>query len=72
MPSALADLVGLVSLEAVKGELVLLGEDRDRTDAEFVGRAEDADGDFGPVGDKNLGDRHALSFRRKPPETAHT
>ena len=29
-PQPLADLVGLVGLEAVEGELVLLGEDRDR------------------------------------------
>ena len=45
-PQALADLVGLVGLEAVQGELVLLGEDRDRLHAQLVGGAEDADGDL--------------------------
>ena len=42
--------IGLVRLEAVDGEAVLLGEDRDRAQAEFVGGAEDADGDFAAVG----------------------
>ena len=60
-PEALADLVGLVGLEAVEGELVLLGEDRDGPDAELVGRPEDADGDLRPVGDENLPDCHASS-----------
>ena len=62
----LADLVGLVGLEAVEGELVLLGEDRDRAEPQFVRRAEDTDGDFGPVGDENLGDRHASAHGKQP------
>ena len=53
----LADLVGFVGLEAVEGELVLFGEDRDRAHAQFIGRAEDADGDFGSIGDENFLDR---------------
>ena len=52
----LADLVGLVRLEPVQGELVLLGEHRHGGDAELVGRAEDANGDLRPVGDKDLAD----------------
>ena len=50
------DLVGLVGLEAVQRELVLLGLDRDGLDAELVGGAEHADGDLGAVGDEDLGD----------------
>ena len=58
-PRPPADLIGLVGLEAVEGELVLLGEDGDRLDAEFGRGAEDADGDLGTVGDEDLADRHA-------------
>ncbi len=56
---ALADLIGLVGLEPVEGELVFLGKDRDGADAELVGGAEDADRDLRSVGDENLGDGHA-------------
>ncbi len=59
------DLVGLVRLEPVEGELVLLGEDRHGGAAELVGGAEDADGDLRAVGDEDLGDRHASPFRGK-------
>ena len=55
---ALADLIGLVGLEAVQRELVLLGEDRDRAQPQFIGGAEHADGDFRPVSDENLLDCH--------------
>ena len=58
-PLALADLVGLVGLEAMEGELVLLGEDGDGADAQLVRRAEDANGDLGTVGNQDLLDRHA-------------
>ena len=53
---ALADLVGLVDLEAVQRQLVLFGEDGDGADGEFIGGAQDADGDFGAVGDEQLAD----------------
>ena len=54
----LADLIGLVGLEAVERELVLLGIDRDRRDAEFGGRAENSDGDLGAVGDEQAAEGH--------------
>ena len=53
-PEPLADPVGLVGLEAVQAELVLLGEDRDGRHAELVRGARDADGDLAAVGDENL------------------
>ena len=52
------DLIALVGLEAVQRIFVLLGPDGDRLQAELVGGAEDADGDFGTVGDEDLGDGH--------------
>ena len=55
----LADLIGLVRLEAMEGELVLLGEHRDRAAAELIGGAQHADGDFRAVGDEDFLDRHA-------------
>ena len=55
--AGLADPIGLVGLEAVQGEAVLVGVDRDGADAEFVGRAEDADGDLAAVGDEQLLER---------------
>jgi len=56
---ALADLVGLVGLEAVEGELVFLREDRDGLQSQLIGRAEDADRDLRAVCDENLADCHA-------------
>src|SRR4029453_5910130 len=50
--STLADLVGLVRLETVQRELVLLRIDGDRRDAQLGRSAKDADGDFGAVGDE--------------------
>ena len=47
-----ADLIGLVRLEAVQRELVLLGIDRDRRNAQFGRGAEHADGDFAAIGDE--------------------
>ena len=57
-PLAPADLIGLVGLEAVQRELVLLGIDRDRLDAELGRRAEHPDRDLGTVGDKNAPKRN--------------
>jgi hypothetical protein len=62
MPSAvgldgaepLADAVGLVRLEAVEAELVLLGVDGDGALAQLGRRAHDADGDLATVGDQDL------------------
>jgi hypothetical protein len=54
---AAADLVGFIGLEAVQGVFVLLGPDRDGTQIKFVGGAKDANRDFGPVGDEDLGYR---------------
>ena len=54
---ALADQIGLVGLEAVQRQLVLFGIDGDGLDAELVGGAEHADGDFAAVGDEDLLDR---------------
>ncbi len=50
----LADPVGLVGLEAVEAELVLLGVDRDRLQPELVGGAHHADRDLAAVGDQDL------------------
>ena len=53
-PEPLADAIGLVRLEAVQAELVLLGEDRDRALAHLVGGPHDPDGDLAAVGDQDL------------------
>ena len=53
-PQPLADPVGLVRLEAVQAQLVLLGIDRDGALAHLVGRAHHPDGDLAPVCDKDL------------------
>jgi hypothetical protein len=62
----LADLVGLVGLEPVERQLVLLGIDRNRPLAQLVGRPHDADRDFAAIGDEDLlefghGVRNSLS-----------
>ena len=46
---ALADQIGLVGLEAVQREAILLRIDGDGAHAQFVGGAEDADGDFAAI-----------------------
>ena len=51
-----AHQIRFVCLEAMEGEAILVGVDRDGADAEFVGRAEHADGDLAAVGHKQLGD----------------
>ncbi len=52
-----AHLVGFVGLEAVQGVAILVGVDGHGANAELMGRAEHADGDFATVGDQNLADR---------------
>ena len=60
--AGLADAIGFIGLEAVQGEAVFMRVDGDRADAEFVGGAEDANGDLAAVGDQQLldgpGNRH--------------
>ncbi len=55
---ATANLVGFVSLESVQSELVFLGVDRDRPDAQFRGSPEDPDGNFTAIGNEKATDRH--------------
>ncbi len=62
-PQPGADTIGLVGLEPVQRELVLLGIDRDRALAELVGGAQDADGDLAAVGDQDLFE-HWVPFPR--------
>ena len=50
----LADLIGLIGLEAVQAQLVLFGIDRHGAFAQFIGRAHDTDGDLAAVGDEDL------------------
>src|SRR6202035_4940106 len=47
-----SDQIGLVSLEAVQAEAFLVGEHRDRADAQFGGRTENPDRDFAAIGDQ--------------------
>ena len=62
---AAADLVGLVGLEAVQRELVLLGEDADRLDAQLVRGAKNPDGDLRAVRDQNLSDFRQYGPRKR-------
>ena len=55
--AGLADAVGLVRLEAVQGEAVFVRIDGHGADAQFVGRAKDANGDFAAVGDEQFANR---------------
>jgi hypothetical protein len=50
-----ADLIAFVRLEAVQREFVFLGPDGHRFYAKLIGRTEHADGDFGTVGNQDLG-----------------
>ncbi|UIY26308.1 hypothetical protein LZK76_23880 [Rhizobium leguminosarum] len=52
---AATDLVALVRLEAVKRQLVLFRPDRHGFYSKLVGRAEHANGNFGAIGNENLG-----------------
>ena len=60
--AGLADAIGLVGLEAVQGEAVFVRVDGDGADAEFVGRAKDANGDLAAVGDEQLADLGHRTF----------
>ena len=51
-----ADQIRLFRLEAVKRVSVLVRIDRHRTDAQFVGRAEDTNRDLATIGDEELFD----------------
>jgi hypothetical protein len=51
-----ADGVGFVGFESVQCESVFVRVDRYGTDPEFVGAAEDTDGDFAAVGSKDASD----------------
>ena len=53
-PEPLADPVGLVRLEAMQAQLVLLGEDGDGPLAHLVGGAHHPDGDLAAIGDEDL------------------
>ncbi len=44
--------VGLVGLESVQGEAIFVGKNGNCTDAHLAGRAQNTDGDFTAVGDK--------------------
>lgn len=43
---AFADQIRLIGLEAMQAQPVFLRKDSHRTQSQFVGRSEDADGDF--------------------------
>jgi hypothetical protein len=60
---ALADQVGFIGLEAVQGEPVFLRVDGDGAQAEFIGRAQDADGDFAAIECQQLVCRGAPGHR---------
>ena len=64
---ALADQIRLVRLEAVDREPVLLRVDGHGAEAQFGGRAKDADGDFAAVGDEQfaLAGRWRKGFGRR-------
>jgi hypothetical protein len=60
-PQPGADPVGLVGLEPVQAQLVLLGEDGDRALAQLVRRAHHANGDLAAIGDQDLAESgHAV------------
>ena len=51
-----ADVIGFVGLEAVQGEAIFMRIDGHRANAQFVGRAKNANGDFTAVGDEKFAD----------------
>jgi hypothetical protein len=59
-----AQRVRIVRVQAVQRRVVVLGEHRNRGDAERGGAVGDADGDLAAVGDQQAGARHA--GRREP------
>src|SRR5262249_22630758 len=72
----LADRIGLVGLEAVDREPVLVRVDRHCPDAELVGRSEDPDRDLASIGHQQLADLgHHLTrseVAKAPPEGPET
>ena len=60
----LADLVGLVSLEAMHGVAVLIWEDSDRLGAKLIRRTKSTDCDFATIGYEDLGEHLVLSELR--------
>jgi len=60
-----ADLVGFVGFEAVECEAVFVGVDGDGAEAQFVGGAEDANGDFAAVGGEKFADGRRFFHDRK-------
>ena len=62
--AGLADAIGLVRLEAVQGEAVLVRVDGDGANAQLVGRAKDANGDLAAIGDQQLANRRGRRFLR--------
>ncbi len=55
-----ADLIGFIGFEAVQPEAIFLGVDADRAQAEFIGRAKYANGDFAAVGSQQFLDVFCL------------
>ena len=53
-PQARTDPIAFIGLEPVQGQLVLLGIDRNRAQAELCGGAHDADSDFAAIGDEEF------------------
>ncbi len=62
--AGLADAVRLIGLEAVQRKPVLMREDGDRADAQFVRRAEDANSDLAAVGNEQLANGRDGRFLR--------
>ncbi|SUB55807.1 Uncharacterised protein [Brucella anthropi] len=58
-----ADLIGLVRFEAVQRQLVLFRPNRNGFNPELVGCPENADRNFGSVGNKYFRDRHDVSLQ---------
>ena len=54
--AGMADEIGLVGLQPVQGEPVLVGIDGDGPNAQLVPRPEDPDGDFTAIGDEKSSD----------------
>ena len=62
----LADLVGLVGLQAMHRVAILVRENGHRLGAEFIGGPERSDRDFAAVGHEDLLEHLVLSVSRKP------
>jgi len=62
----LADLVGLVGLDAMDGSAVVRRVDGDAADPELVRGAEGPDGDLAAVGDQDLVQQAREPIERRP------